>query len=509
MAGLAWAAAALVLFACYLRLADTQPVNSDGAGNALAAWDMLHGNPLLAHWGLTDVSFYTTALPEYLLVEVFHPLNPGVVHVGAALTYTLVLLLAARLAKGNATGGQGLARAALAGGIMLAPQLGHGVATLISSPDHIGTAAPLLAVALILDRARPRWHVPALVGLILCWAAVADPLALYVGAAPLAAVSVLRCYRRVAVARRPAASCRYEIGLAVAAAGAAWASGAILGLIAAHGGFRVLAPSTLVISAADLPRHLAVALEGLLLLGGGDFFGIPLGPRAVLAGLHLVGVALAGWAAWLAARRLLRGTDLAAEFLVTAVIINVAAYVLSARAPVIAGAREINVVLPFCAALAGRLLIPRLLCRAAAPLLALTLAGYLAGLAHEVAQPPAPAPNHRLIAWLSRHGLRTGLSGYWQADAVTLQSGGRVRIRAVRRPPGGPIEPGTREAKSTWYWPRSHRASFVVLCAGHPGCTDFASRAAVTRQFGSPAATHRVGGYLVLVWRANLLRELR
>ena len=47
-------------FACYLRLARTRAVNSDGAGNALQAWDMLHGNLPLHGWSLSDVSFYTT-----------------------------------------------------------------------------------------------------------------------------------------------------------------------------------------------------------------------------------------------------------------------------------------------------------------------------------------------------------------------------------------------------------------------------------------------------------------
>jgi hypothetical protein len=58
----------VVLFVCYLRLSRTQPVVSDGASNALQAWDMLHGNWLLRGWTVSDVSFYTTELPEYVAV---------------------------------------------------------------------------------------------------------------------------------------------------------------------------------------------------------------------------------------------------------------------------------------------------------------------------------------------------------------------------------------------------------------------------------------------------------
>src|ERR1700680_4767828 len=128
-AAAAWTAAGLILFACYWRLSWTAVINSDGAGNALQAWDMLHGNLLLHGWKLSDVSFYTTELPEYMLVELAIGLGANVVHVAAAATYALVVVLAALLAKGSETGRAGLIRAAIAAGIMLAPQLGDGVYT--------------------------------------------------------------------------------------------------------------------------------------------------------------------------------------------------------------------------------------------------------------------------------------------------------------------------------------------------------------------------------------------
>ncbi len=84
-------AACVGLFCCYLRLSATFPGGSDGASNALEAWDLLHGNWLLRGWTLTDVSFYTTELPEYAAVELARGLNPGVLHVAAALTYTLLV----------------------------------------------------------------------------------------------------------------------------------------------------------------------------------------------------------------------------------------------------------------------------------------------------------------------------------------------------------------------------------------------------------------------------------
>jgi hypothetical protein len=75
----AWVLAVIAAFACNLQLARTRAVNSDGAGNALQAWDMLHGNLLLHGWMLSDVSFYTTELPQYMIVELVRGLNQDVV----------------------------------------------------------------------------------------------------------------------------------------------------------------------------------------------------------------------------------------------------------------------------------------------------------------------------------------------------------------------------------------------------------------------------------------------
>src|SRR5258708_33169170 len=74
---------ALGLFFCYVTVSRTAPVTSDGASSALQAWSMLHGNWLLHGWWVSDVSFYTTQLPEYLLIETGRGLTPDVVHVAA------------------------------------------------------------------------------------------------------------------------------------------------------------------------------------------------------------------------------------------------------------------------------------------------------------------------------------------------------------------------------------------------------------------------------------------
>jgi hypothetical protein len=516
--------AVIAAFAANLRLARTRAVNSDGASNALQAWDMLHGNLLLHGWSLSDVSFYTTELPQYMLVEFVRGLNQDVVHVAAAMTYTLAMLLAALLAKGNSTGRQALARVLIAVGIMLAPQLASGVNILISSPDHIGTSVPVMVVWLILDHARrpvrgdpslrtSLGYVPVIAGAFLGWAAVADMLVLYIGVIPLAGVCAIRACQAVAIERKPLASQWYDVALGAAALAGAAAAVLALHIVHAHGGFYMPAPTAQIArSGTTLVHNLGITAEGLLLLGGADFLGFRLTASTSFTMLHVVGVLLAAWGAGLAAWRFLRDRDLVAQLLVTGVAVNLVVYVLSTKANVVTQTREIAAVLPFCAALAGRLLgglvlAGRLKAAKLAPLLVLVLLGYLAGLAREISQPPVAAQNQQIASWLVARHLHTGLSGYWESNVVTLTSGDRVQIRTVALS-GGRLTPSTLESKAEWYDPDRNTANFVVLFPGVAGYPGFAGERAVLATFGRPARTYHVGSYTVLVWNSNLLSRL-
>jgi hypothetical protein len=120
----AFAAAGVILFCAYPRLAQTDAENSDMANILLMASDMLHGNVLLSGWHVSDVSFYTTELPQYALLESFLGVHMATAQVAAAMTYTLTLLLAVLLAKGSTSGRDAALRVLIVGAIMLAPQLG-------------------------------------------------------------------------------------------------------------------------------------------------------------------------------------------------------------------------------------------------------------------------------------------------------------------------------------------------------------------------------------------------
>jgi hypothetical protein len=504
-----WALGALLAFACYLRLAETRAVNSDGAAQALQAWDMWHGNLLLHGWSLSDVSFYTTELPEYVLVELVRGLHADVVQVAAAITYTLAVLLVAILAKGTATGRAAAARVLIAVGVMLVPQLAQGINVLLSSPDHIGTSVPVLVAFVILDRARSRWYVPVALAVVLGWAAVADALVLVIGVLPVVLVCGVRVARAVLADRQPLRDQWYDFWLAAGALVAAGASVIMLRLVRSDGGFLLRHNTGHVIqSAGDLPHHLTIAGQGVLLLAGADFLGLKLTAATVFICLHLIGVVLIGLGVLAALRRFAGGLDLVSQLLVTAVVVNLAAYVLSTLPQTMYFTREIAPVLPLSAALAGRVLAGRVLAIKFAPTaLLMVLAGYLAGLGYALSQPPVPPQNQQLTSWLESRHLSHGLSGYWQSNVVTLSSGGRVQVSAVYAS-GDSVFPYTWEANLRSYNARQATANFVVLAPQVAEYKGFNDAAPVLATFGRPAHTYRVGPYRVLVWNKNLLPDL-
>jgi hypothetical protein len=506
-----WLLGAAVAFAGYLRLAGTRAVNSDGSSQALQAWDMLHGNLLLHGWTLTDVSFYTTELPEYMVVEQARGLNADVVHVAAAITYTLAVLLAALLAKGAATGRAAAVRGALAAGIMLAPQLSSGTDVLLSSPDHIGTSVPVMLTWLILDRARPRWYVPVLASLLLAWAMVADMLVLVIGVAPLAGVCAIRAARALLARERPLREQWYEIALGAAAAAAVPAAILAMCVIRAPGGFDVQPLDSQLSSSGMIAGHnLRLTVKGLLLLAGADFRGLPAGAGRAFAMLHIAGVAVAACGIAVAARRFRRGGDLVAQVLLAGIAANIAAYLAGTYAVILADAREMAPVLPFAAALAGRASpwrLPGGARRMLGAALGLVAAGYLAGLGLEISQPQAPPQSAQLTSWLERHPLGTGLSGYWQGNVVTLTSGGQARIRPLRVADGRLVP--AHNTQAAWYDPVRSAADFVVLCPGAGAYPGFSDRRLVLATFGEPARTYHVGPYTILFWHKNLLASLR
>ncbi|HET6214451.1 MAG TPA: hypothetical protein VFE14_16415 [Micromonosporaceae bacterium] len=484
---------AVLLCYGYLRMARTQPINADGASNAIQAWDMLHGNPLLRGWTVTDVSFYTTELIQYAIVELVHGYRADVIPVAAAITYTLLVLLVAVVAKGTATGWVGLARVAIAVAVVLVPAPETGYVILLGSPDHTGTAVPLLLTWLVLDRWGSRRWAPYAVALMLAWGLIGDPLVLFVGVAPLVAVSLLRLLRGRFLWR--------GLDGRLAAAGLSSVVLAQLFLLGVRraGGFRTHPP---ILERSPLHAYgerAWIAVKGLAANFGG-YLPDQHGPAGVAIGvLHLACAALALYAFAVTLRRIGSADRLHAVWAI-GIVVNLAAFVVSALPADLMAARQLAVVLPYGAVLAARVCADRLVSWRLVPALAGVLLVFAGTFVVQAGARPVPLANEPLVAWLTANDLRHGIGNYWTANNITLASGGRVTVAPVT---GGDHIRGYRwESTVDWYDPaRDARFLLVDLEESSPEVT----LAAAAAQFGPPVERRDFGRVAVLRYDHNLL----
>ena len=135
----------------------------------------------------------------------------------------------------------------------------------------------------------------------------------------------------------------------------------------------------------------------------------------------------------------------------------------------------------------------------------LVLAGYTAGFGYELAQPSAPPANTGLASWLVAHHLSYGLSGYWTSSSVTVDSGQRVKVRALMQ---YTLEDDLWMSNKSWYDPRLHYANFVVLDSAPGNFSYWEPIGLIQKNFGRPAKTYHTGSYTIMVWHQNLLKDI-
>jgi hypothetical protein len=522
--------AGLLLFGVYLRLSQTYQLNSDSANILLMGSDLLHGNLLLHGWYMSDVSFYPTELPQYALLESLLGPHFATAHVAAAMTYTLVFLLAVALARSGSTGRAAWIRTLIAAGILLAPQFGLGVFSLDLSVGHIGTSVPLLLIWLLLDKMPPRPYVPVGVALLLAWVLVADPIVYVVGIGPLGAVAAARVVRGLVTGSggwmQRIATAWYDLSLGLAAVAAVVIAWVINNVLSDMGGYVINRLPFFLTPWSRLGQNMQ-AFWKVLEVYGANVNGVS-GVWLALAVLHLASVLVVVWALVRVAWRFF-DVSLVDQVLAVAIVLNVALFVFTNASS--EAAHEVAVIAPFGAALAARVLVrpPRATARATAratvgaaapgrgrgrvalvPVTAwvagiIVLTGYAAGLGYEITQPVVPPANTTLASWLVAHDLHYGISGYWSSSSVTVDSGNQVQVRALEK---FTMQRDLWMSDADWYNAKLHYANFVVLDNAPGFMNNWEPRALVEKYFGAPVRTYHTGRYTIMIYDQNLLRDV-
>ena len=454
-AALAWGAGGLVLFAFFLRISLGSVVDSDEANNALQAWDMLHGHVLLHGWVIGDATFYAFELPLNAITGLLFGLGNLAVHVASALTYLIVTVLALALAVTGSHGPARFARCAVVVTVLAAPLLtGSSVLLLLEQPDHVGTSAFVLASFLLIDRAPGRRFTAPLLCLILCAGQLSDLTVRYVA---VPAVLVVCGYRALAARRLRSADAALVAATALSVPLESLIRAAMLHL----GAFSMVPPLARLSPIRLWPHHAAIAWLNIRILFGSvaaqdtrlGRVGAAFGLICLLAAVFGLGRVVWTW----------RAASRAEQLLCAAIIFNIGLYLVSVM-PLPVGTREVAAVLPCGAVLAARACVPARITGTLQAGLAVTATALtaLVPLGAAAAQPPLVPATAPLTAWLEARGLTYGIAGYWDASVVTLQSGGRVQVRAVDI--GNNFSVPGWETNFLWYNASRYDARFVVAC---------------------------------------------
>jgi hypothetical protein len=495
---------AVGLVEMYDRLSQTAPPTADSANAVLQGRAMADGNLLLHAWTLSGASFYVTDLPFYAVVAAVSGVSSAAAHEVGAIIYTLILIAAMLLARGSARGPEAVWRMAITFVLLVAPMPGAAVQLLLMGPFHAGTCVFLLLALLVLDSAGARLGGAVLFGLCLTLAVLSDALSVYVVVVPVAVVVGLRLLTRRATLQSEGAL----LAAALLSVPAALLAGGLIGLL---GGFTTVPLAGSFVRMEDLPKNLSLTVQGVLLLFGANFFGQPFATGQTFTILfHLLGLGFVLFVGrqMIAAWRRGRQPDLVLQVMLVAMAFDVAAYLFSNQAIDLLTSRYLIPFFVFGSVIAGRAgarFLSRPPLRTAAIAVGIVYMGFLAA---SLRAPAASSESTDIGAWLDRNDLHYGLAAYWQASTVTVETGGRVRVRAIDL--NAPVpSPYRWEAEASWYDPRltDNRATFVLRDTSDPRSVD---RRSVEAAFGPPREEHMVGHYQVLVWdrSRNLLDDL-
>jgi hypothetical protein len=508
-------AVAGAFFALCLAQSLDQPWNADTASMSLQGWDLVHGHLLLHGWWSSDVNFYTLDTPLYGLCLLVIGFGSTALHVAGALLYTFVFLAAAWLAKGREHGARAWLRVALTALLLTAP-LFHGTlaGTLILVPDHCGTVIFALVSFTLVSRYTERRWTPWVLLAVLTLGQLGDATVRYVTVPALLIVWFLDT-----LLERRLRSPRHWLALATLASVAI--SLGLRAVMKHFGAYYLNKPHTQIAPSADWGWHLkGTWLSLLALFGVSSHFP---GDSAGMVALTVIGglVLLCGAASILYTVVHWTKVDVADRLLVVAIVVYLGAYAFSTVAlRGGSGLYEIVGVLVLSGALGART-IPRLRVPGrqlsdrgrARAMLAGTVVAAVAATACMVSgsglfRAPRTSPSQPLAAWLADHHLTYGIAGYWNAEPVTIYSGGSVQVRQVILVPGGFV-PYAWNAPRRWFDAKQQDANFVIAQDYSQQPQSPLTPAAAESCFGQPSAIYRVDNFTVMVYPYNLLTRGR
>ncbi|MBC8141122.1 MAG: hypothetical protein H7Y38_06745 [Armatimonadetes bacterium] len=515
-AALRWGVAALLFVGMawlYRHHSLSFSTNSDYANSLLQGDAIAHGNPLLNHWVMTTVSYYTTDALLYGIGVLIRGFDTVLLHEIPVVVYLGVLVSAMLLATNAARRG---AKRNVWGAVVVfasigLPLGGLGVNFMIG-PARTCTILYMLLMLLLLDT--PRVSVPRLLlfGTLLTFTLLGDDFPRYVIVVPILLLAALRVWR-------DRAAWKTEVPLVCVAIGAVVAAKVVYALMKLVGTYVItdsFSSQVAVIPINDVPIHFLRTIESLQVLYYANFWGETI--RAGLGARVMICILPVSFcfASWYVLARLAKAArqpvqaipfDRVSAYLAIGMAINLLAYTFTNLTTNLGAVRYL---VPFCvfgAVLLGRGVSRGVFVRRRTRVLALyaSLVGALFTLPYfliAVRQPSYDPPARRMGEWLVANGLREGYGSYWGCAEVTARSGNRAHIRPIAWD-GANFHTFFWGVDSRWFAP-SVQPNFVLIDPEGFGTPP----ASVIKQFGIPSRTEQQFGYTVLIYDRDISGKL-
>jgi len=491
------AVGSVMLFAAYTYISLINPKNSDDATAVLQAQDILHGNLLLHGWVNPPDSGYTTFIPLYVLGGLFTAHMAVLMYVLPPITYVMIVIVCGAITWTSTANKHRLLSTLLVAIVIALPSLfgrtdaGPPVQT---AGDHQSTIL-LVLIAFYLLSIRKSFGL-ALLPLIL--APIGDPMATWIGIPAVGLVGLLLLSR---------GQKRLGWRLVICAATSLIIAKLLIALIPMLGGFDST-PGDLrsrFVSLDNLSGNVRLFIESVLALFGANPFGLPVAAfDTAIVLIHLGVLIFIIWIIWEVARTASQETDPLKLLLLTALILNVIAFVFSTAPTNLASARYLPTLTIFGALLAG-------LCWhdvgiSAKPLWLATpivMIAFLIPFGRQMVRPiqdPQPQadfvpPDPRGVAeFLEANHLTEGYGSYWCASIFMVLSDGKVKVPPVAFGPQGLLAPLLWWSARQWYDMKNAR--FLIFKDESFGV----NRVTAISTWGPPSETKDLDGYTILIW---------
>lgn len=496
------AVAGVVLSVAYYFMFGEFTRDSDQVNTFLMAQDMVNGNLFLSHWWISDDNFWLTDVAlEAVLIAAFG-VHPTIMFIASAMIWGAIVLLAVWACVKE----RGWSLAGLLSILMLLalPVLRQNDVMQLIGRTPLHNASTVFILAMMSARMMEGRGTPIeafILTLITAAGVFSDPLIMVIGSASIALVAA------ISLLHKPQLRQLLVITVVV---GATLAGRIGPVLMQRLGGLNAYHLPLRFVELKDLGSNLWFGLFSLVLLTGTSFFGrtvsqaLPFLVRLPFLGLFV-------WSFWatglayvrqvMSAERLRRIKPLDC-LLVAAVLINIAAALLS---DLLHGPAEVRYFFPalVCgASLCGRALPSKRWLNALVVLAfigsaGLTAASYL-GRAPIVAvfEPGVSGLADKLVA----ANLTRGYASYWSASVTTSASRNQVHVAAIELNGAGRLQPKLWNSKATWYKDFGQIRPFFVL-ADKRSIEAQLSDKDIRASFGEPTRRLDVQDFEVLVYQ--------